>query len=136
MELRAVNTIFTVNGCAVNDFKTVNEIFLELRAVNTIFTVNGCAVNDVKTVNEIFFRRFAPLTIYLPLTINIVEKWRHFDVLVRDFVLNYFVFLILFFDFLFETAYLVLLTLYLPLTAAPLTMSKPLTKFFFGASRR
>ena len=117
---------------------------MELRAVNTIFTVNGCAVNDVKTVNEIFFRRFAPLTIYLPLTaapltiskpltINIVEKWRHFDVLVRDFVLNYFVFLILFFDFLFETAYLVLLTLYLPLTAAPLTMSKPLTKFFFGA---
>ena len=106
------------------------EVFLELNAFNNIFTVNGCAVNDFKTVNEIFFRRFAPLTI------NIVEKWRHVDVLVRDFVLNYFVFLILFFDFLFETAYLVLLTLYLPLTAAPLTMSKPLTKFFFGASRR
>ena len=32
--------------------------------VNDIFTVNGCAVNDFKTVNEIFFRRFAPLTIF------------------------------------------------------------------------
>ena len=56
----------------------LKEVFMELLAVNTIFTVNGCAVNDVKTVNEIFLRAVNDFS--NPLTAGAVNGFWKFSV--------------------------------------------------------